>query len=190
MSAVRRRGSPNAVEQPVGGRAERSRESAPKVTPAATVTQFDLRDAPRGHLESGGEFAAAQVAGLAGEGQSVGGVVHEQDITNRKGKRQGSAVDSRIGANVRRLREVQGLKQADLARLVGCSAPRISQLEGGEPWSVDLALQFAAALGVGLMELVDAEPDPIQVLLMEAVRAKNYGLAARLALAAARGDKL
>lgn len=81
------------------------------------------------------------------------------------------------------------MKQADVAPLVGCHPSRVAQLESGEQWTVDLALQFADALGVGLMDLVDEERSPVDVLMMEAVRTRNWRALIQAASAALRAEE-
>lgn len=80
------------------------------------------------------------------------------------------------------------MKQGLLADAVGCNRSRVSQLEGGEQWTVALALQFADALGVGLMDLVGDEPSAADALLMEAVRSKNYRMIIMAAQAALQAE--
>lgn len=181
MSGVRRRGPPGSVEQPVGRRAKGDREPAPEVTASATEAALDLSDTASSDAEvrvsgadKGAQGGLGEPAGVAGELQSLGGAVHDPDITNRKKKRQGSDVDLRIGANVRRIRKALDMRQAAIAAMVGCHPTRVTQLEGGEQWTVEIALRLADALGVGLMDLVDEERSPMDVLMLEAVRTRNW----------------
>lgn len=59
-----------------------------------------------------------------------------------------------VGANIRLLRERQGIKQVDLARLTGISQPMLCQIERGtKACTVQLAVEIAAALGCELSEL-------------------------------------
>lgn len=94
----------------------------------------------------------------------------------------------RIGANARRIRKALGMRQAAIAAMVGCHPTRVTQFEGGEQWTVELALRFADALGVGLMDLVDEERSPMDVLMMEAVRTRNWRAIIQAASAAIQAE--
>jgi len=66
---------------------------------------------------------------------------------------------ARVGRNVRLLREVQGLRQVDLAQKEGIGQPMISALEKGKTgWTDSTILALAAAFGVDPEELFRADP--------------------------------
>lgn len=60
----------------------------------------------------------------------------------------------RIGANIRKARERQGLSPADLGAAAGIGAGSITRIEAGENVLMDTLLTVATALGVTLTDLV------------------------------------
>lgn len=65
-------------------------------------------------------------------------------------------IKKKIGNNVRRLRIQKGLKQSELAELVGVEDKTISRIEvGGNYPSVDLLVRMSEALNCELTEFVN-----------------------------------
>lgn len=65
-------------------------------------------------------------------------------------------VKKKIGNNVRRLRQAKGLKQSELAELVGVEDKTISRIEvGGNYPSLDLLVRMSTALECDLTEFVN-----------------------------------
>lgn len=65
-------------------------------------------------------------------------------------------IKKKIGNNVRRLRRLKGLKQSELAELVGVEDKTISRIEvGGNYPSMDLLVRMAEALDSELTEFVN-----------------------------------
>ena len=65
-------------------------------------------------------------------------------------------IKKKIGNNVRRLRRFKGLKQSELAELVGVEDKTISRIEvGGNYPSMDLLVRMAEALDSELTEFVN-----------------------------------
>ncbi len=65
-------------------------------------------------------------------------------------------IKKKIGNNVRRLRRLKGLKQSELAELVGVEDKTISRIEvGGNYPSMDLLVRMADALDSELTEFVN-----------------------------------
>lgn len=58
-----------------------------------------------------------------------------------------------FGDELKRLRELRGLSQAELSRLIGVAQPHLSRIEAGKSegsgLSVDLYMRLCDALGVG-----------------------------------------
>ncbi len=68
-------------------------------------------------------------------------------------------IERRIAAQVRRLREDQGLSQAELARLARTSRSQVAAVESGEKSpSIATVEAFARALGVSIALLIDEAP--------------------------------
>ncbi|MFR1671518.1 MAG: helix-turn-helix domain-containing protein [Candidatus Gastranaerophilaceae bacterium] len=66
------------------------------------------------------------------------------------------SIKKKIGNNVRRLRRIKGLKQTELAELVGVEDKTISRIEvGGNYPSVDLLVRMSEALDCELAEFVN-----------------------------------
>lgn len=65
-------------------------------------------------------------------------------------------VKKKIGNNLKRLRRLKGLKQSELAELVGVEDKTISRIEvGGNYPSMDLLVRMAEALDIELTEFVN-----------------------------------
>lgn len=73
------------------------------------------------------------------------------------------------GDIIRKFRQSRGLSQVDLARLVGCSSQRISNIErGATALSADMAAKMAQAFGVSVDELTnDQLPDVVRLSVDE-----------------------
>ena len=69
------------------------------------------------------------------------------------------------GDIIRKFRQGRGLSQVDLARLVGCSSQRISNIErGATALSADMAAKMAQAFGVSVDELTsETMPDIVRL---------------------------
>jgi len=67
-----------------------------------------------------------------------------------------------IGERLKRLRELAGLSQNELAKRAGVHRPTISELEAGrqQDVTVSVAKRLARALGVDLTMLVGKEDEP------------------------------
>lgn len=66
------------------------------------------------------------------------------------------SVKKKIGNNLKRLRRLKGLKQSELAELVGVEDKTISRIEvGGNYPSMDLLVRMAEALDIELTEFVN-----------------------------------
>jgi transcriptional regulator with XRE-family HTH domain len=78
-----------------------------------------------------------------------------------------------IGERLKRLREMRGLSQNELARRAGISHPVISDLERGvrEDMAVSTAKALARALGVSLEMLVGSEESELQPAALATVGA-------------------
>ena len=64
-----------------------------------------------------------------------------------------------VGKKLLLLRDRQGITQAELAGMVGCSPMKISLLERGQqPMTLDLALMLCSSLGTSIDELISDEP--------------------------------
>ncbi|WP_373354103.1 helix-turn-helix domain-containing protein [Pseudoroseicyclus sp. CXY001] len=74
-------------------------------------------------------------------------------------------------SNIANIRKLRGLKQADLADLVGVTQPHISRIEGGDD-GIPLRLyrDIATALGVELADLFTEERSTTERLLLDAFR--------------------
>ncbi len=75
-----------------------------------------------------------------------------------------------IGERLKRLREIKGLSQNELAKRAGVHRPTISELEAGrqQDVTVETAKRLARALGVSLGLLVgedESDPQPAGVAL-------------------------
>jgi transcriptional regulator with XRE-family HTH domain len=71
------------------------------------------------------------------------------------GRRNGPAVAVQVGANVRRLRQAQGLTSGELARSAGISAAMLSRLESGDVSpSLETLAAVADALGIAVAGLL------------------------------------
>ncbi|HXS31058.1 MAG TPA: XRE family transcriptional regulator [Steroidobacteraceae bacterium] len=71
------------------------------------------------------------------------------------GRRNGPAVAVQVGANVRRLRQAQGLNSGELARSAGISAAMLSRLESGDVSpSLETLSALAEALGIATATLL------------------------------------
>ena len=69
--------------------------------------------------------------------------------SKKAGRRNGPAVAVQVGANVRRLRQAQGLNSGELARSAGISAAMLSRLESGDVSpSLETLSALAEALGI------------------------------------------
>ena len=69
--------------------------------------------------------------------------------SKKAGRRNGPAVAVQVGANVRRLRQAQGLNSGELARSAGISAAMLSRLESGDVSpSLEALSALAEALGI------------------------------------------
>lgn len=65
-------------------------------------------------------------------------------------------IKKKIGNNLKRLRRLKGLKQSELAELVGVEDKTISRIEvGGNYPSMDLLVRMAEALDIELTEFVN-----------------------------------
>ncbi|HYP80951.1 MAG TPA: XRE family transcriptional regulator [Steroidobacteraceae bacterium] len=75
------------------------------------------------------------------------------------GRGRGPAVAVRVGANVRRLRQAQGLTSGELARSAGISAAMLSRLESGDVSpSLETLSSLADALGTAMGSLLKEDP--------------------------------
>jgi transcriptional regulator with XRE-family HTH domain len=71
------------------------------------------------------------------------------------GRRSGPAEAVQVGANVRRLRQAQGLTSGELARSAGISAAMLSRLESGDVSpSLETLAAVADALGIAVAGLL------------------------------------
>jgi len=69
--------------------------------------------------------------------------------SKKTGRGNGPAVAVQVGANVRRLRQAQGLNSGELARSAGISAAMLSRLESGDVSpSLETLSALAEALGI------------------------------------------
>ena len=69
--------------------------------------------------------------------------------SKKAGRGNGPAVAVQVGANVRRLRQAQGLNSGELARSAGISAAMLSRLESGDVSpSLETLSALAEALGI------------------------------------------
>lgn len=72
--------------------------------------------------------------------------------------RAGAGIAGQVGANVRRLRQAQGLTSGELAKSAGISAAMLSRLEKGDVSpSLETLGALAAALGTGAATLLKDE---------------------------------
>jgi len=70
-----------------------------------------------------------------------------------------------LSANIKRLREEAGLSQKALAEVSGVPRPTIAHLESGQANpTLTVALKVAAALGVGVDNLVEPAESPVLIL--------------------------
>jgi transcriptional regulator with XRE-family HTH domain len=70
-------------------------------------------------------------------------------------RRKASKARLRVGANIRRLRRLQGWSQEALAERIGMSEKEVGRIERGETnASVDLLAAVAAALGSDICDLL------------------------------------
>jgi len=70
-----------------------------------------------------------------------------------------------LSANIKRLREDAGLSQKALAEISGVPRPTIAHLESGQANpTLTVALKVAAALGVGVDNLVEPAESPVLIL--------------------------
>ena len=75
--------------------------------------------------------------------------------SKKAGRRNGPAVAVQVGANVRRLRQAQGLNSGELARSAGISAAMLSRLESGDVSpSLETLSALAEALGIATATLL------------------------------------
>lgn len=78
---------------------------------------------------------------------------------NKKAKIEHEEVVERFATRLRELRVERGLTQAELAERAEVTATYVSKLEGaGAAPGIDLVEKLAVALGVGIADLVSAEP--------------------------------
>ncbi len=74
-------------------------------------------------------------------------------------------VKKKIGNNVKRLRQAKGLKQSELAELVGVEDKTISRIEvGGNYPSLDLLVRMSNALKCDLTEFVNINDNVVDSL--------------------------
>lgn len=77
---------------------------------------------------------------------------------SKKTGRTGTAVAVQVGANVRRLRQAQGLASGELARSAGISAAMLSRLESGDVSpSLETLSALAEVLGTSMATLLKEE---------------------------------
>ncbi|HXS16107.1 MAG TPA: helix-turn-helix transcriptional regulator, partial [Polyangiaceae bacterium] len=70
-----------------------------------------------------------------------------------------------LSANIKRLREEAGLSQKALAEVSGVPRPTIAHLESGQANpTLTVVLKVAAALGVGVDNLVEPAESPVLIL--------------------------
>jgi len=75
--------------------------------------------------------------------------------SKKTGRGNGPAVAVQVGANVRRLRQAQGLNSGELARSAGISAAMLSRLESGDVSpSLETLSALAEALGIATATLL------------------------------------
>ena len=75
--------------------------------------------------------------------------------SKKAGRGNGPAVAVQVGANVRRLRQAQGLNSGELARSAGISAAMLSRLESGDVSpSLETLSALAEALGIATATLL------------------------------------
>ena len=60
-----------------------------------------------------------------------------------------------MGGEVLKIRETFGLTQADLARMLGVSQPRIAQMEKQKTVTLEMLRKIADKLGLSLKELIN-----------------------------------
>jgi transcriptional regulator with XRE-family HTH domain len=80
-----------------------------------------------------------------------------------------------LGFRLGQLREQANVTQAELARRMGVSQPRISQLEQGDPnqLTVDTIRRYVAGLGAHLKIVVDFDDRDVTVSTVCAAAANN-----------------
>ena len=75
--------------------------------------------------------------------------------SKKTGRGRSGPVAVQVGANVRRLRQAQGLTSGDLARSAGISAAMLSRLETGDVSpSLETLAALADALGIAMASLL------------------------------------
>lgn len=90
---------------------------------------------------------------------------------------------------VRSLRTSLGIKQADLAPVLGVSQPRYSQMENGAQWTAAHVDAACSALGCRAGDLMDEDPIAISGQERAVLAAFRAGDFKALMLAAVGGQK-
>lgn len=114
------------------------------------------------------------IAGAADESSSHRvGVKHNDTLTKAGARVKCAAVDALVGRRVAEERLRRGLSQRAMAALMGLSAPRLSQLESGEAWTVSLLCDAARALGVQPEDIMQDSPrvSADEARILDALRA-------------------
>ena len=186
------RGGTDAAKQPLRGRAKHGSENVPHGEARAVDARLDVEDrdvGDRDALDSGigdesGELPGGELPDVSGFTKSGGGV-HESQLSEAEQLAQVKTLNALAGAEAKRRRGLAGLSLRAMADKAGLSHVRITQLEGGAPWSVENMVSFGAALGCDpLSFLLAARLTSEELAVVEAMRRRDPEPIMKAALAA------
>ena len=184
---VRPRGRPRKVgpgadslQEPIEGDPQDGRRSDAVVEPEPTATALHHRDESSRDAHPAAQLTLVQPGGESRPLEpGAKGVellrLHALDARVACISSQGSEASSAFAEAVRSVRRSYGFSQALLSDGLGITRGRVSQLESGDAWSLDLAGRAAQILGVPLAELLGGVVlAPEERAVIDALRRGNW----------------